>query len=362
MSEVGAPAFDLGGTRCILCTVGPGLCGGIAVVDRLCAGTFAQFGPRQVREISLYPARVVALHRISNAAHRAKFVYRLLIAMIRGADLAVVGHIGLLKALPRRLSRRADLAVWVYGIELDRHDAARLLARADHVLAISEFTADRVRPMLSDRQRLSIVTLAVEPGRWPQQRPVAASRRPAVLVVSRLDETERGKGHDQLIPAMAAVRDSQPDAELWVVGDGSDRERLQRLAEVAAPGAVRFFGHVTDNELDDLYRTASVFAMPSRQEGFGLVYAEAMLRSLPCIVSNADAGCEIVEHGLTGLAVPYGEVPALVNAILELLDDPVAAQAMGERGRQHAEATFNAEAFGQRLRAALFAEPRLVGG
>ena len=74
--------------------------------------------------------------------------------------------------------------------------------------------------------------------------------------------------------------------------------------------------------------------MPSRQEGFGLVYAEAMWHGLPCVGSTADAAAEVIVDGETGRLVPYGDSDALANALAGLLLDPGRAAQMGEAARR----------------------------
>jgi phosphatidylinositol alpha-1,6-mannosyltransferase len=145
-----------------------------------------------------------------------------------------------------------------------------------------------------------------------------------------------------------------PDARLWIVGEGDDVPRLQGLArELGVEAAVRFHGRVSDAELGALYRRASLFAMPSRQEGFGLVYAEAMWHGLPCIGSTVDAAGEVIVDGETGRLVPYGDAPATADAVAALLADPVRARAMGEAGQKRARERFGYERFRADLFAAL---------
>jgi phosphatidylinositol alpha-1,6-mannosyltransferase len=118
-------------------------------------------------------------------------------------------------------------------------------------------------------------------------------------------------------------------------------------------GAVRFLGRVSDAELGSLYRRASVFAMPSRQEGFGLVYAEAMWHGLPCIGSTSDAAGQVIRSGETGLLVPYGDVRALEAALCDLLARPERAAQMGAAGRRRALEEFAYPRFRRDLLAAL---------
>ena len=119
--------------------------------------------------------------------------------------------------------------------------------------------------------------------------------------------------------------DAQRSIRLSGIGKAED------LARQKAPdGSVRFLGRVSDEELSELYCRASVYAMPSRQEGFGLVYTEAMWHGLPCIGSNADAARNIIDDGETGLLIPYGDVGATAEAISSLLGEPALSARMGD--------------------------------
>ena len=166
------------------------------------------------------------------------------------------------------------------------------------------------------------------------------------MIVGRMWAEERGKGHDQLLECWPAVVHEVPEAELWIIGDGNDRPQLEdRAKALGIESSVRFLGRVSDQELSHRYRTASVFAMPSRQEGFGLVYSEAMLHGLPCIASTLDAGAEIVEEGKTGLLVPYGDPAALGAAILSILRNPAHARELGQTAQRQARERFGYERF-----------------
>jgi phosphatidylinositol alpha-1,6-mannosyltransferase len=126
------------------------------------------------------------------------------------------------------------------------------------------------------------------------------------------------------------VRERVPGAELWIVGSGDDVPRLEREARARGlADAVRFLGRISDRDLGHLYRRAGVFAMPSRQEGFGLVYAEAMWHGLPCIGSTLDAASEVIADGRTGFLVAYDATEPLANAIVAVLSDRELAARMG---------------------------------
>ena len=282
----------------------------------------------------------------------------------RRHDLAFFDLVGLARALrlPAFRPAPARTAIFVHGIELGTaHTGSRMAALrgAWRVLTNSRTTADRVEaafPALAGRIRP--VLLCIDPertGLWERElRATAPPRERAALIVGRMWAEERGKGHDQLVEAWPAVRRRVPGAQLWVVGEGDDSARLQAKARDAGlDDAVRFLGRVGDAELGALYQRAALLAMPSRQEGFGLSYAEALWHGLPCVGSTADAASEVIRDGETGRLVPYGDVPALSEAIGSLLADPERRARMGEAGARDARKRFGYVRFRDDLLAAL---------
>jgi phosphatidylinositol alpha-1,6-mannosyltransferase len=244
---------------------------------------------------------------------------------------------------------RPRVAIFVHGPEFGSgSDGARAAAMrgAWRVLTNSRTTARRVEAAFPElAERIRPVLLCIDPERvclWAREDGAPAPpRAPAALIVGRLWSEERGKGHDALLEAWPAVRRRVPGAELWIVGEGDDRARLEARAQEAGVGeAVRFLGRVDDRELGALYRRAALLAMPSRQEGFGLVYAEALWHGLPCVGSTADAAGEVITDGETGLLVRYGDSGALGEAVASLLSDPERRRRMGEAGARRAREHF----------------------
>jgi phosphatidylinositol alpha-1,6-mannosyltransferase len=280
-------------------------------------------------------------------------------------DLVLVDHLGLARVF--RLPAPGfppRYAIFVHGAELVAAGAGSRrwgLRRARLVLTNSRFTADGVRRLLPELEgRLRVVPLCVDPGKlavWEALKtaePAAAAREPATLIVGRLWSAERGKGHDALVEAWPEVVRRCPGAELWIAGSGDDLERVRaKAASAGVADRVRFLGHVSDEELGRLYRRASVYAMPSRQEGFGLVYAEAMWHGTPCIGSTADAAGEVIRNGETGTLVPYADPSALASALIDLLADPDRRRKLGDAARAHARENFTYPRFRRDLLGAL---------
>jgi phosphatidyl-myo-inositol dimannoside synthase len=162
--------------------------------------------------------------------------------------------------------------------------------------------------------------------------------QPVVVCVARL--TER-KGQDTLIRSWPHVLRVVPDAILLVVGDGPHRLALERLAdETGVRGHVLFTGAVPWTDIPPYFDAGNVFAMPCRTrlgglepEALGIVFLEAQASGLPVIVGDSGGAPDAVVHGETGFVVdPYNPV-AVSAKVAGLLAEPVAARAMGERGR-----------------------------
>jgi len=255
---------------------------------------------------------------------------------------------------------RAPYLVAIYGIEVWRHlsgGRSRALRQATVRLATSSHTVARARAANSDFGPVEVLPLCLE------ERPPAGeidgalldrAGRDYLLIVGRMAATERYKGHDQLLRAMTRLPAAAPGAgaapRLVVAGDGDDRPRLEALAaSLGLAGRVLFTGFVSEATLAELQARAAVFAMPSRGEGFGLVYLEAMRASRPCVAARASAAAEIVADGETGLLVDPLDTDAIAGALGRLLAAPELARAMGEAGRRRLDDLFTPRRFRERL-------------
>jgi len=254
----------------------------------------------------------------------------------------------------RLLFPRRPYAVWAHGIEVwddVRADRRAALERADLVLVNSAYTRARGDPTLGRLRTVRICRLGGygdEPGaRAPEAGP------PTVLLLGRL-ETGLPKGQGLLISIWPRVVAAVPDARLLLVGRGPALEAARGLARAsAAAGSIDVAGFVSEREIDAIWARASVFAMPSLTEGFGLVFIEAMRRGLPVIASSADAGAEVNIDGVTGHTVDRKRPERLVEALVTLLRDRDLAGQFGAAGKERWRAEFSFSAFAARLDASL---------
>jgi glycosyltransferase involved in cell wall biosynthesis len=211
---------------------------------------------------------------------------------------------------------------------------ARLEARhvrgSDRVITTSTYSAERIAAFYgTSLEKIFVVPELIDLHSW--RRALAEARvidgPPRILCVAHLYPR---KGIDTLLRAFVHL---QSRATLRIVGVGPEREGLERLAhELAIGDRVQFLGYLPLNELTAEYRNAAIFALPSAQEGFGIVFLEAMASSLPVVACRAGAVPEVVTEGVTALLVDPNDEIALKNSLETLLDDPVQREAMGSAG------------------------------
>ena len=227
-------------------------------------------------------------------------------------------HLGLTKSLLFGKPSGA-VKVFLHGIEAWKRLPfwhRYLLRRVDHFLSNSQYTWDRfieINPEFS-KARHDVVHLGLgEPTEYQPPDPNV----PAALIIGRMSKSEDYKGHRELISVWPEVRKEVPGAELWIAGAGDLKPELEELAKDQE--GIRFFGKVSEEEKQDLLRRCRCLAMPSRNEGFGLVYLEAMRLGRPCLVSDCDAGREVISPPNAGLVVNLEQPSKMIDEIFALL-------------------------------------------
>lgn len=274
------------------------------------------------------------------------------------ADLVLIWHIGLLKLLPFLRLRNALVVLFLHGIEVWRHHdplTRRLLPRVNVLLSNSDHTWQhflQFYPQSASANHQTIhlgaaTALPDSPATVPDPPPVA-------LTLSRLMRYEDYKGHRELIAAWPMVLQAMPDAQLWIAGDGDLRPELEQLvAHAGLCHAIRFFGRVSEEQKQQLLADCRCFVMPSRGEGFGLVYLEAMRMGRPCLVSNCDAGREVIDPPAAGLAADPGDREALARAVVRLLTNGTEWRQWSHQAYRRYNEQFTAQHFQKRLVGAL---------
>ena len=205
----------------------------------------------------------------------------------------------------------------------------RALREADLTLAVSNYTRDRlIQEVGIDAGRVKILpnTFAAEKFGIAPKPPQLLRRyglrpdTPVILTVCRLAETERYKGYDQIIKAMPVIMRSVPNARYLLVGKGPDRPRIEKLiAEAGVQDAVILAGFVPDEEIAEHFNLCDIFAMPSRGEGFGIVYLEALASGKPVLAGNKDGSRDALVGGELGLLVDPDDTAGIAVEITRVL-------------------------------------------
>lgn len=274
--------------------------------------------------------------------------------------LVFILHVGLAPLALPFLLRGARLALFLHGIEVWRPlDAVRvtMLRKASHLVANSRHTVERFKEANASCAALDVDVCELGIRAKAAQGPGAGRSDAFALIVGRMSAEERYKGHDTLIDIWPKVVSEIPGAALYVAGDGDDRARLEsKAAALGLGGNVRFLGRVSDETLAELYRDCAFFVMPSRDEGFGLVFLEAMRAGKACI-GGRGAAAEVIEDGETGIIVDPGSPEQILDAVIRLLREPEKRTRMGAAGTLRVKSRFTEKHFHSRLLKSLGVEP-----
>jgi glycosyltransferase involved in cell wall biosynthesis len=277
-------------------------------------------------------------------------------------DIVVFAHVNLapLGLVMRALRSKSRIAVLVYGDDVwNGLSPLRSLAirSADAIWSISSYTQRALeRDARVPQTRFRALPLSLTPEQWHHLKAGHPSDEPGtvdgttILSVARLEPVNKLKGVDHVLLALPAIARKVPRVAYSVVGGGPDLPRLRALAQWLGIGdRVHFQGAVDDEALATAYRRCDVFALPSGQEGFGLVFIEAMAAGKAVVAADACATPEIVLANRTGRLVKYGDIPALADALSLLLNDEGLRRELGDQGRQVVEERFTFQRFMERF-------------
>ena len=329
--------------------------GGIAEVARMTAKSLSGRFPTEAlacQEREDFQFGNVAVRAYKNS--RPRFVAGFALASVRATHI-VHDFVGTARAQRFALGGRGRSAVWAHGIEVwgePRPDHAEALRRSDLVLVNSAYTMERAARALSGATNVRLCRLGTTHDLVPEFVGVSDGP-PTVLLLGRIDP-KFPKGHDLLVSIWPRVVAAIPDARLMFVGGGPALPAARELAARSrAAASIDVVGFAPADKIDALWRRATVMAMPSLGEGFGLVFIEAMRRGVPVIASRADAGQEINLDGVTGYNLPREKHDQLADAIIGLLRDRDAAARLGAAGHAHWRDEYRFSGFDRRLRAAM---------
>jgi len=344
----------------LLCTDAFGGYGGIALFNRELTRALSEHPG--IEEIVVLPRLIPnpieplpPKTRFVEAAARneAAYVAQLLSALRRGKfDLVICGHVNLLPIA--RLATKRPLLI-THGIEAWkplRRLSNALIRNCRGVVSVSDLTRTRFLDWSRYDGPTFVLPNAVRADQYrirPKNPELIArlglAGKRVVLTVGRISWSERYKGFDEVIDVMPELIAEFPDIAYVIGGGGSDAERLARkCVERGIAKHVIFTGIFDEATKADLYNLADVYAMPSRGEGFGFVFLEAMASGVPVIASRHDGGREALRMGALGTLVDPSNPAEIRAAIADALQH-------GERRIPEGLAYFAFERFVERVHA-----------
>ena len=211
-----------------------------------------------------------------------------------------------------------------------RRISQRVYRGSRRVICVSERVREQVLQGTGSSCRTSVVYNGVNPEFFSPPSD-AIGGEPVVLSVGNLLPI---KGHDVLIRAIAAIALEFPTLTLEVIGNGTEQARLQALAErLEINGRVRFLGRQPRQQVAEAMRRCTVFALPSKYEGLGCVYLEAMATGKAVIGCRGQGIAEIIRHGSNGFLVGVDNDNELALALRMLLREEPRRRALGTAAR-----------------------------
>jgi glycosyltransferase involved in cell wall biosynthesis len=281
-------------------------------------------------------------------------------------DLIVVAHANFAPVADwlKRLCGIPFIAIG-HGVEVwskpARH-ADTALRNATKLLAVSTFTRARMAEVLQlPLERIELLPNTFQADKFvPAPKPRFLLKRyglgadqPVILTIARLASAERYKGYDQVLRALPRIREQFPDVRYVLGGRGPDRARVTSLvAQHRLEETVILAGYIPEHELSAHYNLCDVFAMPSKGEGFGIVFLEALSCGKPVVAGNKDGSADALLNGRIGLLIDPDDPAQIADAIIQILSRRDSAEAIkeGQRFRREAIAAYGYPHFVERLR------------
>jgi len=258
------------------------------------------------------------------------------------SDVVIISHINLalVGLLIKTISPKTKIWLISHGIEVWRplsFHKRQLLKRCDKVVCVSAFTkAQMYKWHKTDLAKCIVLNNALDPFmKLPEtfQKPAYLLDRygltnsgPIIFTLTRLASTELYKGHDSVIKAIASLKHKFPGIKYILAGKYDEHEgiRVKKLiADAGVTEQVILTGFIREDELPDHFLMADVFVLPSKKEGFGIVFIEALACGLPVICGNADGSIDAIRNGELGTAINTDNDKELEDRIADQLTEPL---------------------------------------
>lgn len=279
---------------------------------------------------------------------------RFLISRLREVDKLFLAHVNLVPValIAKILKPNLKIYLSIYGIDVWKKlpFLYRFVLKNATIFSISTYTTEtfiKYNPFVKKEQIIYLPPETDTDTKFSHSNPYQLDEY-NLLTVSRLDENERYKGIDSIIKTLPSLKKKIPNIKYTVIGKGNDEQRLVQLAEqLDIQDHVEFKGFV--DQVEPYYEYCDVFSLPSKGEGFGIVYLEAMKYKKPIIAANIGGATDVVINNKTGFLCEYDNNQCLTDKILFLFNNRKISQDMGNAGYDHLINNFTFDLFKKRL-------------
>ncbi len=224
------------------------------------------------------------------------------------------------------------------------------------VIAISDAVKSHLKYDLGvDKERISLIYSGIDINRFAQvyseagkegiRKELGLKDAPIIGTIGRLSQI---KGQRYLIQAMAYIVDKKRDAQCMIVGDGDEKLALQNLARVLN---VKDFVHFVSSNVDTakFLSIMDIFVFPSVKEGLGIALLEAMAAGKACVASDVGGISDIMKGPACGTLVPVGDVKAISDSVIRLIDNKYLRQEMGGNAKRFVSEKFSLDVMGDKV-------------
>ena len=253
-------------------------------------------------------------------------------------EIVILSHINLLVVgfFIKIFSPNTKVLLYAHGIEVwDKLPSWKkiLLNRIDTILAVSCYTRDKMIALNGmKKEQFKVLNNCIDPYLQKSNQKIKSdlllqrygfsNDNKILLTLTRLSEKERLKGYDKVLRAVKKLAEKDTYIRYLFVGkyEKEEKERLDHLIkELGITNLVRFAGFVPDEDIESYFNLADMYVMPSKKEGFGIIFIEALYYGLPVIAGNKDGSVDALANGSFGLLVNPDNQEEITSAIEKVI-------------------------------------------
>lgn len=256
------------------------------------------------------------------------------------SDTVILSHINLLLVgwLIKKVSPATKIILLAHGIEIWYplgNSKKKMLQRCDKILAVSAYTKNKIIEVHElPEEKCAVLNNCLDPflalPSLPKKNDALLKKYgfketdSILMTLTRLSSKERYKGYDKVIEATAQLKEKYPHIKYIIAGSFDSSEKIfvdHLIKQYGLQNNVVLPGYIKDEELENHFAMSDMYVMPSRKEGFGIVFIEAMYYGLPVIAGNIDGSSDALLNGKLGQLVNPGDVNDIATAIANVLEN-----------------------------------------